>query len=74
MKIEPTTNPKRIKKAQKYTQRLISTLDELVEKDKFYPYPLKAICWQLSTLKKLLEREEEKIMIENLKRLGAKTN
>lgn len=69
MRIEPTTNPKRVKKALKHTQYLIEALDDLVEKDRFFSYPLKAVLWQLSALKRLLEREEEKLMIEKLKRL-----
>lgn len=69
IKIEPAVNPKRVKKAKEYTQSLSSILEDLVEKDKFFSYPLKIILWQLSALKRLLEREEERIIIEKLKQL-----
>lgn len=69
MKTEPLPSSKRVKKARKQTERLITALNNLKDEDRFYPHCLKALLWQLSMLKKLLEREEEKIAIKRLKRL-----
>ena len=60
-KIESSIDAKRLKKAIKHTHLLIRALDDLMEHDGFHPYSTRALSWQLSALKRLLEREEDKV-------------
>lgn len=69
-KVEPIVAPKRIREAIKHTVILISILNEMIEKDRFYPSYLKQVLSKLSVLKEFLTKEEEEILMELLNRVS----